>query len=148
MQWLSDRTDELGHPVSRSTISELENGKRQTISLDAVIVLAAALEASVADLLYPGGTDEVEVLPGEFVERSKAVEALTGITAGIQRIQDSVDQAAENIRSQMANIRELAEAMEQIKSGQAIVVIGAGAEEVFSSRRNVSDEVDKAHDGR
>lgn len=54
-QWLSDRTAELGHRVSRSTISEIETGKRQTISIDALLVLSWALHVSPIEFI--GFTD-------------------------------------------------------------------------------------------
>jgi DNA-binding Xre family transcriptional regulator len=50
-QWLSDRTAELGHRVSRSTISEIETGKRQTIAIDALLVLSWALQVSPMEFL-------------------------------------------------------------------------------------------------
>ena len=53
-QWLSDRTEELGHRVSRSTISEIETGRRKSITVADLIVLAAALDTSPIALIYPG----------------------------------------------------------------------------------------------
>lgn len=81
VQWLSDKTDELGHRVSRSTISELENGKRQTIALDAVIVLAAALNTAPITLIYPGPyavTDRVELLPDVNARMISAAQWFAG----------------------------------------------------------------------
>lgn len=84
-QWLSDQTAELGHRVSRSTISEIENGKRQSIAVDALIVLAAALEVRVADLIYPG-TGFVEVLPGVMNSRAAALDRLVDLSIGRERL--------------------------------------------------------------
>ena len=65
-QALSDRVTELGHPVSRTTISDLELGRRgERLLVPDLIALAAALGTSPGSLLYPDfphGT--VEVLPG------------------------------------------------------------------------------------
>jgi transcriptional regulator with XRE-family HTH domain len=53
-QWLSDRTEELGHRVSRSTISEIETGRRKSITVSDLILLAAALDTAPIALIYPG----------------------------------------------------------------------------------------------
>ncbi len=113
-QWLSDRTDELGHRVSRTTISELENGKRQTVGVDALIVLAAALEVTPADLIYPSG-GEVELLPGKFVPRSAALEALGGGRQLVDpdRLLAAAEGAAERVREGMQDIRELADVIDE-----------------------------------
>jgi transcriptional regulator with XRE-family HTH domain len=116
-QWLSDRTDELGHRVSRSTISELETGKRQTIAIDALIVLAKALGVAPADLLYPGSSD-VEVLPGVTVKRSQAVEALAGTAERLERIQAEAAAAAEAIRGSLEDLCELAARVPGAKDGR------------------------------
>jgi hypothetical protein len=79
VQWLEDRTVELGSRISRSTISELETGQRKSITLADVIVLAAALDVSVVDLIYPGtGKDVVEVLPGVHMTKAEAAEVFGG----------------------------------------------------------------------
>jgi transcriptional regulator with XRE-family HTH domain len=114
-QWLSDETAAIGHRVSRSTISEIETGKRQTISIDAVIVLAAALKVSVADLLYPG-LDDVEMLPDRVVRRGQAIEALVGTVERLQRLQAEVDRSAAAIRDELANIRKLSGAVDELRA--------------------------------
>lgn len=65
-QALSDRTAELGHTVSRTTISDLELGRRgERLLVPDIIVLAAALGTSPGSLLYPDFPHgPVEVLPG------------------------------------------------------------------------------------
>lgn len=63
-QWLADRTRELGYPISRTTISELENGKRGHVTVAELLVLAAALDTAPALLMYPAPFGEpVDVLP-------------------------------------------------------------------------------------
>ena len=109
-QWLSDRTAELGHRVSRTTISELENGKRSTVALDAVIVLAAALGVPVAHLIYPpDGPLEVEALPGKWMPRPDAIEALAGTAADIQHDRDELDEAMRTIGVAQETMRKLME---------------------------------------
>ncbi|CAN1549455.1 Cro/C1-type helix-turn-helix domain [Mycobacteriaceae bacterium] len=79
VQWLEDRTVELGSRISRSTISELETGQRKSITLADVIVLARALDVLAVDLIYPGDySDTVEALPGVYVEKGEAKEMIAG----------------------------------------------------------------------
>lgn len=64
-QWLSDRTGELGHLINRSTIADLEIGRRKHVLLSELVVIAAALEVPPITLLYPDLPDgAVEVIPG------------------------------------------------------------------------------------
>lgn len=78
-QWLSDRTDELGHRVSRSTISDLETGRRARLEVAELLVLAAALDVPPLLLLYPEVPDGmVEVLPGVFASSEEAFQWACG----------------------------------------------------------------------
>ncbi|MEU6944261.1 helix-turn-helix domain-containing protein [Streptomyces sp. NPDC046316] len=64
-QQLSDRCADLGMPVQRSVLANLESGRRSTVTVAEVIVLAAALRIAPAELVFPVGYEEkVEVLPG------------------------------------------------------------------------------------
>lgn len=64
-QWLADRCAELGKPISRSAIAKLENGRREDVALSELLIIAAALDAPPALLVFPVGTDEdVQWLPG------------------------------------------------------------------------------------
>lgn len=77
--WLSERTEELGMKISRSALSELENGKRKSISLAEFLILALALETSPAMLLYPDYPDgEVEIWPGKRMPAMEAFSWLGG----------------------------------------------------------------------
>jgi transcriptional regulator with XRE-family HTH domain len=91
-QALADRCAELGLPLGRPTISKLEKGLRQTITVDEVLVLAAALEVAPLLLLFPVGAEEtVEVLPGVAVPVFPAARWFTGE----QPWPDGTDEAAE-----------------------------------------------------
>lgn len=50
-QTLSDRMTELGYPVARTVIANLESGRRAEVSIDHVFVAAQALNTTVAALL-------------------------------------------------------------------------------------------------
>lgn len=78
-QWLSDRTAELGQRVSRSTISEIETGRRKSITVADLIILAAALDTVPLALIYPGPYDQdVRALPELEVPQIWAVRWFSG----------------------------------------------------------------------
>ncbi|MFD5513857.1 helix-turn-helix transcriptional regulator [Streptomyces sp. NPDC127051] len=64
-QELGDALTELGVSWNRFTVSSLENGKRQNLSVTEWLALARALDVAPLTLLLPlGEADEIEVLPG------------------------------------------------------------------------------------
>lgn len=78
-QDLADRTAALGHEVKRSVIANLESGRRGTVTLADVLVLAAALGVPPAALAFPhDATAELELLPGHTVEPIVALDWFTG----------------------------------------------------------------------
>ena len=87
-QQLADRTRELGLHVIRSVIANLENGRRDNISVAELVILARALDVPPVLLLYPVGCeDTVEVSPGEQLPPWDALQWFTGASD-----QDSVIQ--------------------------------------------------------
>lgn len=83
--WLEKATERLGFKVSRTSISQLENGNRTSISVAEWLVLAAALEVPPALLLYPSypyGT--VEYLPKEHKPAHTATDWISGRNSFIQ----------------------------------------------------------------
>ncbi|WP_074355278.1 hypothetical protein [Mycobacteroides abscessus] len=75
MQWLSDRTDELGHRVSRSVLSDLETGRRRYLTTVELTMIAAAFNTAPVVLLYPGPYDEpVDLLPSGTTTQFKAAQ--------------------------------------------------------------------------
>lgn len=78
-QALADRCAELGWPIKRSVLSNLENGYRETITVPELFIIAAALEVPPSDLIAPlGRVDEVEILPGMSATPEAVVEWLAG----------------------------------------------------------------------
>ena len=68
-QQLADRTAELGMPIPRNVLANLESGRRDTVSAAEVLVLAAALGVAPMELICPVGYDEqVELLPGRMMD--------------------------------------------------------------------------------
>lgn len=78
-QQLSERCTELGYPIPRSTIANLERGRKETISVQEVLVLARALEVPPLQLVFPVGRERtLVVLPGEVTSTWLAAERFTG----------------------------------------------------------------------
>lgn len=78
-QQLADACAELGFPIQRSVLANLENGRRTNLSLPELFVLARALEVPPLLLVLPLGHDHtVEVLPGVNVSTVDALRWLTG----------------------------------------------------------------------
>ncbi|WNG92652.1 helix-turn-helix domain-containing protein [Mycobacterium sp. ITM-2016-00318] len=64
-QELADETQQLGYPITRSQIANYESGRKQTLDVAELLVIAAALEVPPVTLLFGGPPDEeVEMLPG------------------------------------------------------------------------------------
>lgn len=78
---LARRTDELGYPISRSTIAKIESNLRSgKIDVAEVLVLAAALDIPPVLLLFPQvGTDGGGViLPKFMTKEDEAVRWMSG----------------------------------------------------------------------
>ncbi len=78
-QWLADRTADLGHPISRTAISNLEVGRKRSVDVPELVVLARALGVPPLLLLYPElPAGEVEVLPGHRTSSWSAAQWFAG----------------------------------------------------------------------
>jgi transcriptional regulator with XRE-family HTH domain len=63
-QEVSDKSKDLGYPIPRTVIANLESGRRPMITLAELLVLAAVLEVSPIQLIAPAGfVDEMQPLP-------------------------------------------------------------------------------------
>jgi transcriptional regulator with XRE-family HTH domain len=84
-QQLADECARLGYAVPRSVLTNLENGRRETVSVPEWLVLAAALRVGPLLLVFPVGRfDEIEPLPDVTVSPWDAVKwAETGRMLGI-----------------------------------------------------------------
>lgn len=78
-QQLADRCASLGMPIQRSVLANLESGRRTTVTVAEVLVLAKALGVPPGALIFPVGTQPVvEILPDGYVEPLSAVNWLSG----------------------------------------------------------------------
>lgn len=74
-QRLSDACAELGMEFPRSTLADLETGRRSHISVAEFLVLARALDVGPIDLLMRPERDEaVELLPGTSLSAADAAD--------------------------------------------------------------------------
>ena len=78
---LSVACRKLGHDVPRSTLTNLENGRKATIPVHELVVIARALGVPPLDLLCPAGNDPVPYLPGTELPGDGARIEFTGSRA-------------------------------------------------------------------
>jgi transcriptional regulator with XRE-family HTH domain len=78
-QEVADETARLGHPVSRSQIANYESGRKQSLDVTELLVLAAALNVPPGLLLFPGyPTGQVEFLPDRTTNAKAALDWFSG----------------------------------------------------------------------
>lgn len=78
-QELADRCAELGMPIRRSVLANLETRRRTLITVAELLVVAAALGVPPVLLLAPlGRLPEIEALPGRDFEPWAAEQWITG----------------------------------------------------------------------
>jgi transcriptional regulator with XRE-family HTH domain len=131
-QQLADRCAELGMPIQRSVLANLESGRRTTVTVAEILVLAAALDIPPALLLFPvGHAESVEVLPGKQQESLEAVEWFSGARRPLAR-----GRAPHNVlylyrmhRHFSLTIRRLLNLREEVRAEFAAA--GANPDEVF-----------------
>lgn len=82
---LSERTRQLGYPITRVAITKIENNSRAgKLDVAEWLVLAYALDVPPGALLYPDLPDgTVEVLPGWVLPSWVALLSLDGETKGV-----------------------------------------------------------------
>ncbi|MGV9987782.1 helix-turn-helix domain-containing protein [Streptomyces olivaceus] len=88
-QDLADRCEEIGYPIPRNVIANMESGRRASLPLVEVMVLAKALRMSPISLIYPVGyVDQVRQLP--YQDPQPAFDALQWFT-GDSAADDATD---------------------------------------------------------
>ncbi len=77
---LADRCAQLGLPaLTRTVITKLENGRKESVSTAELMVLARALGVPPVMLMFPFGEQRtVEITPGEFVGTVDAMYWVAG----------------------------------------------------------------------
>ncbi|MFB1042340.1 helix-turn-helix domain-containing protein [Streptomyces chrestomyceticus] len=79
-QDLADQCEQLGHPIPRNVIANMESGRRANLPLVDVLVLAAALRTYPVCLIFPVGyVDRTQELPfQDLVPTWDALRRFTG----------------------------------------------------------------------
>jgi transcriptional regulator with XRE-family HTH domain len=78
-QQLADRCDQLGLSIPRPVLSNLENGRRESVSIAELLILAAALEVPPILLVAPVDRQPtIEVLPGKEFDPWSATLWISG----------------------------------------------------------------------
>jgi transcriptional regulator with XRE-family HTH domain len=78
-QQLADRCAELGMPIARAVLANLESGRRDSVSMAEILVLARALRVPPVLLVFPLGREEtMEVLPDQWVTPWDALRWFSG----------------------------------------------------------------------
>jgi transcriptional regulator with XRE-family HTH domain len=110
-QQLSDITVDLGYPVSRNTLTNYENGRKQSLDVVELIVLAMALEVPPIMLLYGGHPDDpIEVTPGHEIPTVGALAWFSGderMAKGALAQQDSYEATLLGLIRRRADMEQL-----------------------------------------
>ncbi|WHM38264.1 helix-turn-helix transcriptional regulator [Streptomyces sp. BPTC-684] len=89
-QDLADRCEEIGHPIPRNVIANMESGRRSTLPLVDVMILAEALNTAPVCLIYPVGyVEDVQRLP--LQDGTSALGALNWFTGEDRTIGSDAD---------------------------------------------------------
>ena len=79
---LAERTQELGYPITRVSITKIEtNNRRGKLDIAELLVLAAALNVPPVLLVFPNYPEgEVELLPAHLARSDEAVRWMSGVS--------------------------------------------------------------------
>lgn len=77
---LSERTKDLGYPISESVLTNFEHGRRGArLDVAELLIIAEAIQVPPAELLFSRNPDaEVEYLPGVFITAYEAGQVFRG----------------------------------------------------------------------
>ncbi|WP_139812926.1 helix-turn-helix domain-containing protein [Prescottella equi] len=79
VQRLSEKCSELHYPIPRSTLTNLEVGRKESLVVQELVVIATALNVPPVQLLFPGlMTEQCEFLPGQYTTAWDALKQFTG----------------------------------------------------------------------
>lgn len=108
-QDLADRCEEIGHPIPRNVIANMESGRRANLPLVDVLVLAEALHTYPICLLYPVGyVDRVQRLPLQYSEPTwDAMRWFTGDREDFGMEDDMLRNFRAHVRHQRAALAAL-----------------------------------------
>lgn len=118
----------MGHPIGRATISELETGRRKTITVAELTVLAAALNVPPILLLTPGLPDlDVEMLPGVTVPAYVTDQWICG-TSSLTRVFGDDPGTEVRRRDELAKVRRYVRLRSELDHAHFQAKLGLGSE--------------------
>jgi hypothetical protein len=128
-QQLADRTAEFGMPIPRNVVANLESGRRDTVTVAEVLVLAAVLGVSPMELISPVGYDEeIEILPGRKMDPLQASRWVDGeLTLDATGQAGGLRSPSLAERSGIGLIEEHAALLDQVHAHEGEVVRSEGA---------------------
>ncbi|WP_280487550.1 helix-turn-helix domain-containing protein [Nocardia farcinica] len=116
-QWLADETASHGHAISRTTISELENGKRKDVTLAEITVLARALRVSPIQMIYPDLADgPTEIWPNVTATSFEAAQWFSGELRASDIEESEAAHDSDNAKVQMS--RRLARLRQNVRNAR------------------------------
>jgi transcriptional regulator with XRE-family HTH domain len=126
-QQLADRTAELGMEIPRSVIANLESGRRETVTVPELQVLAAALHVAPVELACPAGFDEqTEILPDRMVDPLSASHWFRGeLMLGVEGTETTLRLPGEGNQSNTSLVEEYATLLDDIRETEAQVAQAA-----------------------
>lgn len=154
-QWLSDETDKVGHKVTRSTIADIENGRRKYVSTAELSVLAWVLGVPPSNLLYPDLPDgPVEAVPAESMSSIEAVMWFSGEMPRVPDVESPTFKLFGGLKGEAEFYRDSARVME-VFEGSRLVALSRERVEVegriqtltglVADMREAGDEETAAH---
>jgi transcriptional regulator with XRE-family HTH domain len=103
-QRLADRCAQLGFPIHRSVIANLESGRRPVVNVAELLVLAAALGMPPLRLLIPLHDEAVELLPGKEHNPWSALRDFTGEDSPEMKLLRKHDRVVAELMSVLADL--------------------------------------------
>jgi transcriptional regulator with XRE-family HTH domain len=100
-QELADATARLGYPITRSQIANYKSGRKQSLDVAELLVIAAALNLAPLELLFPDEPDHpVEYLPDQATTTLDASTWFVGEPDWLVSLRDQLDQLVRAITGQ------------------------------------------------
>ncbi|MQS13378.1 helix-turn-helix transcriptional regulator [Streptomyces kaniharaensis] len=116
---------DLGYPIARSIIANLENGRRSSVDVAEVLVLAKVLDVPPVALVVPvGETGEIEVLPGRMISTDEALQWVCGdLPLDYEPANDTVEERFDEVRrhrQMMYGLQKAISRTEEYRRGAAL----------------------------
>ena len=75
---LSEACGRRGLEIQRAVLSNLENGRREGITVHQLVIIAAALHVPPLALLFPSGSELIECWPGQRMSWDQCMVSFAG----------------------------------------------------------------------